>query len=76
MTEKRRVFTAELRERAVRIVPETGKPIPEVAQDLEINETTLANRVSRARQAGNGRERPGHERGVGPAAGAGGLTRL
>ncbi|WP_405691662.1 transposase [Streptomyces sp. NBC_01185] len=55
MTEKRRVFTAELRERAARIVPETGKPIPEVAQDLEINETTLANRVSRARQAGNGR---------------------
>lgn len=36
-------------------MPETGKPIPEVAQDLEINETTLANRVSRARQAGNGR---------------------
>ena len=34
---------------------ETGKRIPEVAQDLGINETTLAGWVSRARWAGNGR---------------------
>ncbi|MFJ9382055.1 transposase [Streptomyces sp. NPDC101455] len=55
MAEKRRVFTAEFREGAVRIVTETGKPIPEVAQDLGINETTLASWVSRAKRAGNGR---------------------
>ncbi|AQS68202.1 transposase [Streptomyces pactum] len=33
---------------------ETGKPLPEVARDLEINETTLASWVSRAKRAGNG----------------------
>lgn len=54
MAEKRRVFTAEFREGAVRIVTETGKPIAEVAQDLGINETTLASWVSRAKRAGNG----------------------
>ncbi|MET8590369.1 transposase [Streptomyces sp. NPDC005078] len=42
MAEKRRVFTAEFREGAARIVTETGKSIPEVAQDLGINEPTSA----------------------------------
>ncbi|MEV3929906.1 MULTISPECIES: transposase [unclassified Streptomyces] len=55
MAEKRRVFAAEFREGAVRIVMETGKPVPEVAQDLGINETTLASWVSRAKRAGSGR---------------------
>ena len=52
MAEKRRKFTAEFREGAVRIVSETGKPVPEVANDLGINETTLASRSSRAKRAG------------------------
>ncbi|WP_256096722.1 transposase [Streptomyces agglomeratus] len=52
MAEKRRVFTAEFREGAVRIVTEPGKPVPEVAEDLGINETTLASWVSRAKRAG------------------------
>ncbi|MFC5675007.1 transposase [Streptomyces incanus] len=52
MAEKRRKFAAEFREGAVRIVSETGKPVPEVANDLGINETTLASRVSRAKRAG------------------------
>lgn len=30
---------------------ETGKPVPEVAEDLGINETTLASWVSRAKRA-------------------------
>lgn len=51
MAEKRRKFTAEFREGAVRIVTETGKPVPEVAKDLGINETTLASWVSRAKRA-------------------------
>ncbi|MEU5489363.1 transposase [Streptomyces sp. NPDC020196] len=51
MAEKRRVFMPESRERAVRIVTETGKPIGEVADDLGINETTLASCVSRAKRA-------------------------
>ncbi|MFD6327460.1 hypothetical protein ACFWOL_32605 [Streptomyces sp. NPDC058442] len=49
MTEKRREFDAEFREGAMRIVTATGK---RVAQDLEVNETTPASRVSRARRVG------------------------
>ncbi|MET9888052.1 transposase, partial [Streptomyces sp. NPDC006430] len=51
MVEKRRKFTAEFREGAVRIVMETGKSVPVVAEDLGINETTLASWVSRAKRA-------------------------
>ncbi|MET8137279.1 transposase [Streptomyces sp. NPDC005251] len=40
------------REGVVRIVAQTGKSVAEVARDLGINETTLANWVSRARRAG------------------------
>jgi transposase len=54
MAEKRRVFKPEFREGAVRIVTETGKSIGEVAADLGINETTLANWASRAKRAGKG----------------------
>jgi transposase len=55
MAEKRRrVFSAEFREGAVRIATETGKPICEVARDLGINETTLASWVSPPKRAGNG----------------------
>ncbi|WP_229845986.1 transposase [Streptomyces atratus] len=39
MAEKRRKFTAEFREGAVRIGTETGKPVPEVAQNRGTNET-------------------------------------
>jgi transposase len=56
MAEKRRVFKPEFREGAVRIVTETGKPIPEVAADLEINETTLASWVSRAKRSSGGQQ--------------------
>jgi transposase len=35
----------------VRIVTEIGKPVGQVAQDLGINETTLASGVSRAKRA-------------------------
>jgi transposase len=52
MAGKRRKFDAEFREGAVRIVAETGKPIAQVAQDLGINETTLASWVSQARRVG------------------------
>ncbi len=52
MAEMRRKFDPEFCEGAVRIVTETGKTIAEVAEELGINETTLASWVSRARRAG------------------------
>lgn len=51
MARKRREFDSEFREGAVRIVTETGETIAAVAEDLGINETTLASWVSRARRA-------------------------
>ena len=44
MPEKRRKFDAEFRERAVRLVWETGKPIAQIAR-LGVNEGTLGNWV-------------------------------
>ncbi|MFE9934544.1 transposase [Streptomyces sp. NPDC005533] len=41
-----------MREGAVRIVLETGKPAAEVARDLGIHEATLQNWVSKARAQG------------------------
>jgi transposase len=43
MAETRRKFDREFRERAVRIVTETGKTCTEVAEDLGINAGTLQN---------------------------------
>ncbi|MFJ2576884.1 transposase [Kitasatospora aureofaciens] len=59
MAEKRRKYDPEFREGAVRIVTETGKPIAQVARDLEIDAGTLGSWVARARQTageGSGRE--------------------
>lgn len=45
---KRRSYDAEIREGAVRIVLETGKPAAEVARDLGVHEGTLQTWVNRA----------------------------
>ncbi|WP_234439131.1 transposase [Streptomyces sp. NRRL B-3229] len=65
MAGKRRKFDAEFRAGAVRIFSETGKPIAQVANDLGINETTLASWASRARRAGMAETRARSSRGCG-----------
>ncbi|MFJ8028821.1 transposase, partial [Streptomyces sp. NPDC096311] len=53
MGSKQRKYDAEFREGAVRIVIETGKPIPEVAEDLGVHPGTLHSWVSRWRRNGS-----------------------
>jgi transposase len=57
MAESRRKFDQDLKEGAVRLVRETGRPIVQIAKDLGINAGTLANWVALDRQGrdGNGR---------------------
>ena len=57
MAETRRMFDADFKEGAVRLVRETGRPVAQVARDLGINEGTLGNWVNadrRRRGDGNG----------------------
>ncbi|MFD7408570.1 transposase [Streptomyces sp. NPDC059866] len=53
MGPKQRTHDAQFREGAVRIVVETGKPIPEVAEELGVNLGTLHSWVSRWRRYGS-----------------------
>jgi transposase len=48
---KRRQFDPEFRAGAVRIVKETGKPVAQIARDLDINPYTLHNWVQMDRLA-------------------------
>lgn len=52
--EPRRKFDQDFKEGAVRLVREIGRPIAQVAKDLEINAGTLANWVALDRQARDG----------------------
>ncbi|GGJ73376.1 transposase [Streptomyces brasiliensis] len=53
MGTEKRTYDAEFREGAVRIVIETGKPIPEVAEELGVHPGTLHSWVSRWRRNGS-----------------------
>ena len=48
--EKRRKFSAEYRDEAVKMVIESGRPIAQVARDLGIVEGTLGNWVAAYRR--------------------------
>ncbi|MGW7674687.1 transposase [Streptomyces sp. NPDC054775] len=52
MGSRKRIYNAEFREGAVRIVTETGKPIPEVAEEFGVHPGTLHSWVSRAKRNG------------------------
>ncbi|MFE2471672.1 transposase [Streptomyces mirabilis] len=53
MGSKQRTYTPEFREGAVRIVIETGRPTPEVAEKLGVHSGTLHSWVSRWRRNGS-----------------------
>ncbi|MFE9491206.1 MULTISPECIES: transposase [unclassified Streptomyces] len=53
MGSKQRTYTPEFREGAVRIVIETGRPIPEVAEELGVHSGMLHSWVSRWRRDGS-----------------------
>ncbi|MFE9347546.1 transposase [Streptomyces olivaceus] len=53
MGSRKRTYDAEFREGAVRSVTETGKPIPEVAEEFGVHPETLHSWVSRAKRNGS-----------------------
>ncbi|MGC4982598.1 transposase [Streptomyces sp. DT193] len=53
MGSKQRTYTPEFREDAVRIVIETGRPIPEVAEELGVHSGMQRSWVSRWRRNGS-----------------------
>jgi transposase len=57
-TRPRRKFTDEFKAGAVRLVLDDGKPVSEVARDLDLTESALRNWVERAR-ADRGKGKPG-----------------
>jgi transposase-like protein len=49
MPERRRKFSLEFRDEAVKLVVEISRPIADVARDIQVNEGTLGNWVARYR---------------------------
>lgn len=58
MPERRRKYSSEYRDEAVKMVIETSRPIAVVARDLNINEGTLGNWVVKYRVEHAGEEPP------------------
>ena len=49
MPERRRKFTPEFKDEAVKMVIDTSRPIAEVAREIHVNEGTLGNWVNKYR---------------------------
>jgi transposase len=58
MPERRRKFSPEYRDEAVKLAIETSRPIAVVARELNINEGTLGNWVTKYRAEHVGEEPP------------------
>ncbi|MFF2518971.1 IS3 family transposase [Streptomyces sp. NPDC058086] len=58
MAQKRRKFSPEFRDEAVKMVVVESRPIAEVAREIQVNEGTLGTWVSRYRQEHAGEEIP------------------
>jgi len=50
MPERRRKFTPEYKDEAVKMVIETSRPIAEIAREIGVNEGTLGNWVNKYRK--------------------------
>jgi transposase len=49
MSEKRRKFDQDFKDGAVRIVLDTGRPVAEIAREMDVHEGTLGNWVAKQR---------------------------
>ena len=58
MTRKYRKFSPEFREEAVKLVIESSRPIAQTARELDLNEGTLGNWVTKYRADHAGEEPP------------------
>ena len=58
MRERRRKFTPEFKDEAVKMVIESSRPVAEVAREIQVNEGTLGNWVHRYRLDHAGEEPP------------------
>jgi transposase len=71
LRERRRKFSPEFKDEAVRMVIESSRAIAEVAREIQVNEGTLGNWVNRYRVEHADEEPPGATAvglGPGPAA--------
>ena len=58
MRERRRKFTPEFKDEAVKMVIESSRPVAEVARKIQVNEGTLGNWVNKYRVDHAGEEPP------------------
>ena len=58
MRERRRKFTPEFKDEAVKMVTESSRPIAEVAREIQVNEGTLGSWVNKYRVAHADEEPP------------------